>query len=135
MDDSRNSTMPSRQSIKLQVVSTVGYEHPASQRVHSRVPDVLDEHYYRSQEDMQAHALDYDTYSRTNKTKIFCGEWATRDGRLRLTWPGTGRAAWINGNEHDSDILHHVLLCAAFRQCQRPIEESFDAIELGVDWL
>ena len=47
----------------LQVISTVGYEHPESQRVHSRVPDLVDEHYYRSLEEMQDHALDYDKYS------------------------------------------------------------------------
>ena len=52
----------------------------ATTAVTSRVPDLLDEHYYRSQEEMQAHALDYDKYSRTNHTKIFVGEWATRVG-------------------------------------------------------
>jgi alpha-N-arabinofuranosidase len=97
---------------KLQVVSTVGYEHPESQRVHSRVPDVLDEHYYRSQEDMQAHALDYDKYSRTNKAKIFCGEWATRVGSPTPNMAGAlGDAAWMTGMERNSDIL--VMSCYA----------------------
>jgi len=89
---------------KLQVISTVGYEHPESQRVHSRVPDMLDEHYYRSQEDMQAHALDYDKYARTNK--IFCGEWATRVGSPTPNMAGAlGDAAWMTGMERNSDIL------------------------------
>jgi alpha-N-arabinofuranosidase len=97
---------------KLQVVSTVGYEHPKSQRVHSRVPDVLDEHYYRSQEDMQAHALDYDKYSRTNTPKIFCGEWATRVGSPTPSMAGAlGDAAWMTGMERNSDIL--VMSCYA----------------------
>jgi alpha-N-arabinofuranosidase len=96
----------------LRVVSTVGYEHPASQRVHSRVPDVLDEHYYRAQEDMQAHALDYDSYSRTNKTKIFCGEWATRVGSPTPNMAGAlGDAAWMTGMERNSDIL--IMSCYA----------------------
>ncbi len=96
----------------LQVISTVGYEHPASQRVHSRVPDVLDEHYYRSQEDMQAHALDYDKYSRTDKTKIFCGEWATRVGTPTPNMAGAlGDSAWMTGMERNSDIV--VMSCYA----------------------
>jgi len=52
----------------------------ATTHVKSRTPDILDEHYYRSEEEMELHALDYDKYSRTNPTKIFCGEWATRVG-------------------------------------------------------
>ncbi|MDP2898546.1 MAG: alpha/beta hydrolase-fold protein [bacterium] len=96
----------------LQIISSVGYEHPESQRVHSRVPDLVDEHYYRSQEDMQAHALDYDEYSRTNKTKIFCGEWATRVGSPTPNMAGAlGDAAWMTGMERNSDIV--VMSCYA----------------------
>jgi alpha-N-arabinofuranosidase len=95
----------------LQVISTMGYEHPA-QVVRSRMPDLVDEHYYRSQEDMQAHALDYDKYSRTNKTKIFCGEWATRVGSPTPNMAGAlGDAAWMTGMERNSDIL--VISCYA----------------------
>jgi alpha-N-arabinofuranosidase len=90
----------------LKVISTVGYEHSVTQRVHSRVPDVVDEHYYRSQEDMQAHALDYDKYSRTNRTKIFVGEWATRVGSPTPNMAGAlGDAAWMTGMERNSDIV------------------------------
>jgi len=90
---------------RLQVVSTMGYEHP-TQVVRSRVPDLVDEHYYRSQEDMQAHALDYDSYSRTNKTRIFCGEWATRVGSPTPNFAGAlGDAAWMTGMERNSDIV------------------------------
>jgi alpha-L-arabinofuranosidase len=95
----------------LQVISTMGYEHP-TQVVRSRVPDLVDEHYYRSQEDMQAHALDYDKYSRTNKTKIFCGEWATRVGSPTPNMAGAlGDAAWMTGMERNSDIV--LLSCYA----------------------
>jgi alpha-N-arabinofuranosidase len=70
------------------------------------VADLLDEHYYRSQEDMQAHALDYDKYSRTNKTKIFVGEWATRVGSPTPNMAGAlGDAAWMTGMERNSDIV------------------------------
>ena len=96
----------------LQIISTVGYEHPESQRVRSRVPDLVDEHYYRSQEDMQAHALDYDKYSRANPTKIFCGEWATRVGSPTPNMAGAlGDAAWMAGMERNSDIV--VMSCYA----------------------
>jgi len=95
----------------LQVISTVGYEHP-TQIVRSRVPDLVDEHYYRSQEEMQAHALDYDKYSRTNKTRIFCGEWATRVGSPTPNMAGAlGDAAWMTGMERNSDIV--VMSCYA----------------------
>jgi alpha-N-arabinofuranosidase len=90
---------------QLKVISTMGYEHPA-QVVKSRVPDMVDEHYYRSREEMMAHALDYDKYSRTNPTKIFVGEWATRVGSPTPNMAGAlGDAAWMTGMERNSDIV------------------------------
>lgn len=78
----------------------------ATAKVKSRVPDLLDEHYYRSQEDMEAHALDYDNYSRADKTKIFVGEWATRVGSPTPNLAGAlGDAAWMTGMERNSDIV------------------------------
>ena len=91
---------------QLKLIATVGYEHSESQRVHSRTPDLVDEHYYRSQEEMEAHALDYDKYSRSNKTKIFVGEWATRVGAPTPNMAGAlGDAAWMTGMERNSDIV------------------------------
>ena len=91
---------------QLQLISSVGYEQPVNLQVHGRRPDLVDEHYYRSQEEMQAHALDYDKYSRTNATKIFCGEWATRVGTPTPNLAGAlGDAAWMTGMERNSDIL------------------------------
>ena len=90
----------------LKVISSVGYEQSPTLQVRSRRPDLVDEHYYRSQEDMQAHALDYDKYSRTNKTRVFCGEWATRVGSPTPNMAGAlGDAAWMTGMERNSDIL------------------------------
>ena len=78
----------------------------ATTPVKSRVPDLLDEHYYRSREEMQAHALDYDKNSRTNKMKIFVGEWATRVGSPTPNMAGAlGDAAWMTGMERNSDIV------------------------------
>lgn len=90
---------------QLKVMSSCGYEHP-DLVVTSRTPDLVDEHYYRSQEEMMAHALDYDSYSRMNVTKIFCGEWATRVGSPTPNMAGAlGDAAWMTGMERNSDIV------------------------------
>ena len=81
----------------LQVIATT--------RVTSREPDLIDEHYYRSQEDMEAHALDYDQRPRTGP-KIFVGEWATRVGSPTPNMAGAlGDAAWMTGMERNSDLV------------------------------
>ncbi|HEY3760454.1 MAG TPA: alpha-L-arabinofuranosidase C-terminal domain-containing protein [Verrucomicrobiae bacterium] len=83
---------------QLQIIATT--------KVKSRVPDLVDEHYYRSEEEMEAHALDYDSYARTNHTKIFCGEWATRVGSPTPDMAGAlGDAAWMTGMERNSDLV------------------------------
>jgi alpha-N-arabinofuranosidase len=92
---------------QLQIISTVGNEHPESQRVHSRVPDLVDEHYYPSTEAaMQSMWNTYDKRSRTNQSKIFVGEWATRVGQPTPNMAGAlGDAAWMCGMERNSDIV------------------------------
>jgi len=78
----------------------------ATAKVKSRTPDLMDEHYYRSEEEMEAHALDYDKYDRASKTKIFVGEWATRVGSPTPNMAGAlGDAAWMTGMERNSDIV------------------------------
>jgi alpha-N-arabinofuranosidase len=68
-------------------------------------PDLLDDHFYRSQEEMEAHANDYDAYPRTGP-KIFVGEWATRVGSPTPNMAGAlGDAAWMCGMERNSDIV------------------------------
>src|SRR5436190_5017952 len=59
----------------LQVISTVGFEHPENQRVRSVTPDVVDEHYYRTVDAFLKMARgQYDKYDRQGP-KIFVGEW------------------------------------------------------------
>jgi alpha-N-arabinofuranosidase len=98
---------------QLKIISTVGLEHPASMRVHSRTPDVVDEHYYRAaRHDMEAHANDYDNRKRDGGPKIFVGEWATRIGSPTPNISGAlGDAAWMAGMERNSDII--VMSCYA----------------------
>jgi alpha-L-arabinofuranosidase len=90
----------------LKVISSWGYEQPQSGWVKSRTPDLVDEHFYRNMEEMMAQAFRYDTYSRTNPTKIFCGEWATRVGSPTPNMSGAlGDGAWMTCMERNSDIV------------------------------
>lgn len=82
---------------KLQVIATAP--------VKSRMPDVIDEHYYRSQEDMEANAFQYDERPRAG-LKVFVGEWATRVGSPTPDMAAAlGDAAWMAGMERNSDLV------------------------------
>ncbi len=91
---------------QLKIISTVGFEHPESMQVHSRTPDLVDEHYYRSEEEMEAQSFVYDTRDRSNPSKIFVGEWATRVGSPTPNLAGAlGDAAWMCCLERNADIV------------------------------
>jgi alpha-N-arabinofuranosidase len=101
-----------KQYPQLKVISSCGYEQPQGLWVKSRTPDLVDEHYYRGLEDMMAQSLKYDTYSRTDKSKIFSGEWATRVGSPTPNMAGAlGDGAWMTCMERNSDIV--LLSCYA----------------------
>jgi alpha-N-arabinofuranosidase len=89
---------------RLQVIATM--------RVTNRIPDLIDEHYYRnSQLQMEAHAHDYDKRPRTGP-KIFVGEWATRVGSPAPNMAAAlGDTAWMTGMERNSDLV--VISCYA----------------------
>ncbi len=78
----------------------------SSTRAASRVPDVLDEHYYRRSEDeMASHSHDYDARPRTGP-KVFVGEWATRVGTPTPNMSAAlGDAAWMTNMERNSDLV------------------------------
>ncbi len=61
---------------QLKTISSVGNEQPAKLRVHSRKPDMIDEHYYRSVNDFIHTSPDYATKYDRNGPEIFVGEWA-----------------------------------------------------------
>jgi alpha-N-arabinofuranosidase len=79
--------------------------------VKSRVPDVVDEHFYRSAKQFQADTHRYDSYDRQGP-KVFVGEWATREG---VPTPNLGAAlgdaAWMTGMERNSDLV--IMSCYA----------------------
>ena len=90
---------------QLQIISTVGFEHKA-QMVTSRAPDLVDEHYYLSEEAMEAQSFMYDSRDRAAKSKIFVGEWATRVGSPTPNMAGAlGDAAWMCCMERNADIV------------------------------
>ena len=96
----------------LQIISSIGNEHPESIRVNSRTPDVVDEHYYRSEEEMEAQSYMYDKRDRKNPSKIFVGEWATRVGSPTPNMAGAlGDAAFMCSMERNADIV--VMHCYA----------------------
>jgi alpha-N-arabinofuranosidase len=108
---------------QLQCISTVGNEQPEKKRVHSRKPDVLDEHYYRSAEDFEREAPSrFEQYDR-NGPKIFVGEWAAYEDIVpwsEKSWhlPPTPNlkaaladAAWMTAMERNSDLI--VMQCYA----------------------
>ena len=84
----------------------------ATTRVTSRVPDLVDDHYYRSARAMERDVTHYDAtvdgrpkYSR-NGPKIFVGEWATTQGSPTPTLDAAlGDAAWMTGMERNSDVV------------------------------
>ena len=91
---------------QLKIIATVGNEHSESQRVHSRTPDLVDEHYYKSEEEMESQSYMYDQRDRSNPTKIFVGEWATRVGSPTPNMAGAlGDAAFMCSLERNADIV------------------------------
>jgi alpha-N-arabinofuranosidase len=104
-------------------ISTVGTEHPIGQRVHSRKPDLIDEHYYSPaaefDSDSPTHFENYDRHG----PKIFVGEWAAYEDIK--PWEAPSRklpptpslksaladAAWMTAMERNSDLI--VMQCYA----------------------
>ncbi len=100
---------------RLQVIATTP--------VTSCAPDLIDEHYYLSAEEMEATAHRYDNRPRTGP-KVFVGEWAAHetsfppwDRRSAALAPtpdmkaALGDAAWMTGLERNSDLV--VMECYA----------------------
>jgi alpha-N-arabinofuranosidase len=84
----------------------------ATTKTTTRVPDVIDEHYYRNSEnEMASHSHDYDNRPRTGP-KVFVGEWATRVGEPTPNMSSAlGDTAWMTGMERNSDLV--IMSCYA----------------------
>ena len=103
---------------QLQVISTVGFEHPEDKRVRSVTPDVVDEHYYLPVDTfLKASRGKYESYDRKGP-RIFVGEWGAYETpfepwnpRSRTEAPtpnmraALGDAAWMTQMEKNSDLV------------------------------
>jgi alpha-N-arabinofuranosidase len=111
----------------LKIISSVGFEQPESKRVHSRKPDTVDEHYYRSADTfVRMSPGHYERYGRdASGPEIFVGEWAAHEDPNIVPWspqartqPPTpsmkaaiGDAAFMTAMERNSDLV--VMQCYA----------------------
>jgi alpha-N-arabinofuranosidase len=97
---------------QLICVSTIADAQYPNQKVTTgKKPAVLDEHYYRNTWAMWENASQYDKYDRKG-SKIFVGEWATREGAPTTNLNAAlGDAAWMTGMERNSDIV--IMSCYA----------------------
>jgi alpha-N-arabinofuranosidase len=99
-----------------QIYDAIKAKYPALQliattKVTNRVPDLLDDHFYRTSMQMQSDTHHYDQTDR-NGPKIFVGEWATREGSPTPNMNAAlGDAAWMTGMERNSDVV--LLSCYA----------------------
>jgi alpha-N-arabinofuranosidase len=98
----------------LRCISTIPESYPATQKVVTIKPEIVDEHYYRSAYQMEEDAAHYDNYDRKKGPQIFVGEWATREGAPTTNLNAAlGDAAWMTGMERNSDIV--------IRSCYAPM--------------
>ncbi len=97
---------------QLTCISTIAdAQYPNMMVKSGKKPAILDEHYYRSSWDMFEWGSQYDSYDRKGP-KIFCGEWATREGKPTSNLiAALGDAAWMAGMERNSD--HVIMSCYA----------------------
>lgn len=103
---------------QFKLISTIGNDQPEAARVHSRKPDVTDEHYYRNVEEFLRMSPDYaDKYDRSGP-EIFTGEWGAHetsfppwDQKSRKEpptpnlWAAIGDAAFMTAMERNSDLI------------------------------
>jgi alpha-L-arabinofuranosidase len=89
----------------IQIISTMRSQD--RNFVHSRKPDLLDDHFYVTIPTALRQAHLYDNYDR-KATKIFVGEWATNNPRVGDTPMmafALGDAAWLTGLERNADVV------------------------------
>jgi alpha-N-arabinofuranosidase len=81
----------------IQVIATIP--------VKGTTPDVVDDHYYKREQDMFELTKFYDKADRKGP-KIFVGEWATREGTPTPNLGAAlGDAAFLTGLERNSDLV------------------------------
>jgi alpha-N-arabinofuranosidase len=103
----------------LKLISTIGNDQPENMRVHSRKPDMTDEHYYRSTDEFLQSSPDYARKYERSGPEIFVGEWAAHEDAALRPWspeakqqPPTpsmkaalGDAVFMAAMERNSDVI------------------------------
>jgi len=112
---------------RLKLISSIANDQPESLRVHSRKPDMIDEHYYRSTDEFLQMSPDYArNYDRTGP-EIFVGEWAAHEDARIKPWDAAARqqpptpsmkaalgdAVFMAATERNSDLIR--------MQCYAPL--------------
>ena len=104
---------------QLKLISTVGNDQPESGRVHTRKPDVTDEHYYRSTDEFLQTSPEYARKYDRSGPEIFVGEWAAHEDAKIKPWDAAARqqpptpslkaalgdAAFMTAMERNSDLI------------------------------
>jgi alpha-N-arabinofuranosidase len=112
---------------ELKVISTIGNDQSERLRVHSRKPDMTDEHYYRSVDEFLQMSPGYARQYDRKGPEIFVGEWAAHeDAKVRPWEPGSrklpptpslkaalGDAVFMAAMERNSDLIR--------MQCYAPL--------------
>jgi alpha-N-arabinofuranosidase len=92
---------------QIKLISTVNGKDWLSQqqKMTSRVPDLVDEHYYYNVMEMLNDAARYDSYERGGP-KVFIGEWAAREGEPTTNlYSALADAAFMAGMERNADVV------------------------------
>ncbi len=85
---------------EIQLIANVWGGYPTS-----RLPDIIDEHYYNNPEFFAGQAGRYDGYDRSGP-KVFVGEYAVTVGCGQGNLKGAlGEAAFMTGMERNSDVV------------------------------
>ena len=112
---------------QLKVISTVAADQPEDLRVHSRKPEMLDEHYYLATDEFLKKSPNYARSYDRSGPEIFVGEWAAHENAAIKPWspaarsqPPTpsmkaaiGDAAFMAAMERNSDVIR--------MQCYAPL--------------
>ena len=103
---------------QLKLISTIGNDQPKTNFVHSRKPDMTDEHYYRPDGEFIQMSPDYAKNYDRSGPEIFVGEWAAYEtsfppwNSLSTNEPPTpdlkaaiGDAVFMAAMERNSDLI------------------------------
>ncbi|MGA2557663.1 MAG: alpha-L-arabinofuranosidase C-terminal domain-containing protein, partial [Verrucomicrobiota bacterium] len=104
---------------QLKLISTVANDQPDNMRVHSRKPDMLDEHYYCATDEFLQKSRTYGQNMDRSGPEVFVGEWAAHEDAAIKPWePGArkqpptptmkaalGDALFMAAMERNSDII------------------------------